>query len=238
MEQPNIWERSRSASLEPVNSVERMMMNSPLRHANAVALGRPVQSYSAGSELRAKFEREVVSMRGPLYRHAYRLSRNHQDAEDLVQETMMKAYAAFHTFRVGTNLNAWVFRILTNTFINGYRKNKRQPARCSTDEVTDQGLAKACARTVPMGMRSSEDQALDLLPDNDIKAAMEALPQQFRDVVYYADVAGLGYREIASIMNTPRGTVVSRLRRGRQRLRTLLGDGVGGAGRTALPATG
>jgi RNA polymerase sigma-70 factor (ECF subfamily) len=188
------------------------------------------------AELSAKFERDVVSMRDPLYRHAYRLSRNHEDAEDLVQETMVKAYAAFHTFREGTNLNAWVFRILTNTFINGYRKNKRRPGRCSMDEVTDLRLAKAYAHAIPMGMRSSEEQALDMLPDSDIKAAMQALPQQFRAVVYYADVEGFGYKEIASIMNTPRGTVVSRLRRGRQRLRILLGDGVGG--RAVLPATG
>jgi RNA polymerase sigma-70 factor (ECF subfamily) len=214
-----------------------MTMNSPPCGVNAAAPVNPVQSDSVGSDLRAEFERDVVSMRDPLYRHAYRLSRNHEDAEDLVQETMMKAYAAFHTFRVGTNLNAWVFRILTNTFINGYRKNKRQPGRCSTDEVTDRGLAKAYAHAIPMGMRSSEDQALDLLPDNDIKAAMQALPQQFRDVVYYADVEGFRYSEIASIMNTPRGTVVSRLRRGRLRLRILLGDGVGGAS-NSLPATG
>jgi RNA polymerase sigma-70 factor (ECF subfamily) len=196
------------------------------------------ESGSVGAELGTQFERDVASMRDSLYRHAYRLSRNHEDAEDLVQETMMRAYAAFHTFRVGTNLNAWLFRILTNTFINGYRKKRREPARCSTDEVTDRGLAKAYARAFPMGMRSSEDHALALLPDSDIKAAMQALPQQFRDVVYYADVVGFRYGEIASIMNTPRGTVVSRLRRGRQRLRILLGDGVGGAGRTALPAAG
>ena len=150
----------------------------------------------------------------------------------------MKAYAAFHTFRPGTNLNAWLFRILTNTFINVYRKNKRRPASCSTDEVTEQGLANAYAHTIPIGMRSSEDQALDLLPDNDIKAAMQALPQQFRDVVYYADVEGFHYKEIAAIMNAPMGTVVSRLARGRQRLRTLLRDGVGGVGPSALPATG
>jgi RNA polymerase sigma-70 factor, ECF subfamily len=193
---------------------------------------------SVGSELKAQFERDVVSMRDPLYRHAYRLSRNREDAEDLVQETMMRAYAAFHTFRVDTNLKAWLFRILTNSYINAYRKSKREPARCATDEVTDHGLAKVYSRAIPAGMRSSEDQALELLPDNDIKAAMQALPRQFRDVVYYADVAGFRYNEIASIMNTPKGTVVSRLWRGRKRLRVLLGDGVGGAGRAALPATG
>ena len=212
-------------------------MSSSLCRINANPPGNPVQSSSLCPEL-STFERDVVSMGDQLYRHAYRLSQNHEDAEDLVQETMMKAYAAFHTFRQGTNLNAWVFRILTNTFINVYRKNKRQPAQCSTEEVTDQGLAKAYAHTIPMGMRSSEDQALDLLPDNEIKAAMLALPQQFRDVVYYADVEGFRYKEIAAIMNTPKGTVVSRLARGRQRLRACLGDGVGGVGRAALPATG
>jgi RNA polymerase sigma-70 factor (ECF subfamily) len=236
MDQPNIRQRSSQASFGPVNSVEGMMMNSPLPHANPVVLGNPVECCSIDPELRAKFERDVISMRDPLFRHAYRLSRNREDAEDLVQETMMKAYAAFHTFETTTNLHAWVFRILINTFINAYRKNKRQFRRCSTDEVTDQWLAKASARAVPMGLWSSEDHALNLLPDNDIKAAMEALPQQFRHVVYYADVVGLGSREIASIMNTPRGTVASRLRRGRQRLRNLLGD-VEVSGRNSLPAT-
>jgi RNA polymerase sigma-70 factor, ECF subfamily len=185
-------------------------MSSPQCRADATPAGAPIENHSAGAEL-STFERDVVSMHAQLYRHAYHLSQNREDAEDLVQETMMKAYRAFHTFQGGTNLNAWVFRILTNTFINAYRKKKRQPVQCSTEEVTDQGLAKAYAHSTPMGMRSSEDQALDLLPDNDIKAAMQAMPQQFRDVVYYADVEGLRYTEIAAIMNTPKGTVVSRL---------------------------
>ena len=212
-------------------------MSSSLCRINANPPGNPVQSSSLCPELSTRFERDVVSMRDRLYRHAYRLSQNHEDAEDLVQETMINAYAALHTFRQGTNINAWVFRILTNTFINAYRKNKRQPSQCSIDDVTDQGLAKAYAHTTPMGMRSSEDEALKLLPDNNIKAAMQALPQQFRDVVYYADVEGLRYKEIAAIMNTPRGTVVSRLHRGRRQLRRLLGDSVG-VGPVALSATG
>ena len=212
-------------------------MSSSLCRINANPPGNPVQSSSLCPELSTRFERDVVSMRDRLYRHAYRLSQNHEDAEDLVQETMIKAYAALHTFRQGTNINAWVFRILTNTFINVYRKNKRQPSQCSIDDVTDQGLAKAYAHTTPMGMRSSEDEALKLLPDNNIKAAMQALPQQFRDVVYYADVEGFRYKEIAAIMNTPRGTVVSRLHRGRRQLRRLLGDSVG-VGPVALSATG
>jgi RNA polymerase sigma-70 factor (ECF subfamily) len=138
---------------------------------------------------------------------------------------MMKAYAAFDTFQAGSNLNAWLFRILTNTFINVYRKNKRQPTICSLDEVTDHGLARAYAHGMPKWMRSCEDQALDLLPDSDIKAAMQTLPEPFRDVVYYADVMGFRYMEIAAIMNTPRGTVMSRLARGRRRLRSALSGG-------------
>jgi RNA polymerase sigma-70 factor (ECF subfamily) len=221
-------------------------MSSPLSRANTAAPLSPVQDCSPGSELDAKFERDVVSTRDALYRHAYRLSRNHEDAEDLVQETMMKAFAASHTFRAGTNLNAWLFRILINGFINGYRKSMRQPGLCSIDEITDQRLAKTYAHSIPKEMRSSEAQALDLLPDDDVRAAMLALPPQFREVVYYADVEGFRYRDIAAIMNTPRGTVMSRLRRGRQRLRSLLGDGCGhglgdgdgGACPDVLPATG
>jgi RNA polymerase sigma-70 factor (ECF subfamily) len=205
-------------------------MGTPPRHADAVPPRGRIQRHSVCPELRTEFERDVVAMRGPLYRHAYCLSRNHEDAEDLVQETMMRAYTAFPTFRSGTNLNAWLYRILTNAFINGYRKNKRQPGHCSADEITDRGMAKTYARSIPMEMRSSEDQALALLPDDDIKAAMLALPRQFRDVVYYADVVGFHSGEIALIMKTPRGTVRSRLRRGRQRLRALLGGGVDGAG--------
>jgi RNA polymerase sigma-70 factor (ECF subfamily) len=117
-------------------------------------------SSSPAAELSAGFERDVVSMRGALYRHAYRLSQNHQDVEDLVQETMMKAYGAFHTFRVDTNLTAWVFRILTNTYINSYRQKRRRPVQYSTDDVTDQHLAEVYTHYTPVGLRSAEDQAL------------------------------------------------------------------------------
>jgi RNA polymerase sigma-70 factor, ECF subfamily len=212
-------------------------MSSPKCPADSTPPGYPAHGHSVGAELRT-FERDVVPMREQLYRRAFRLSQNREDAEDLVQETMMRAYAAFHTFKGGTNLNAWVFRILTNTFINGYRKKKRQPVQCSSEEITDQRLARAYARCTPKELRSSEDQALDLLPDNDLKAAIEGLPQQFREVVYYADIEGLRYNEIAAIMKTPKGTVMSRLARGRQRLRGLLCDGGGGVGPEALPATG
>jgi len=173
------------------------------------------------SELSARFEREVFPLHASLYRHACRVSRNHADAEDLLQETMMRAYGGFESFRAGSNLKAWLFRILTNTYINGYRRDRRQPVQCSTEQVTEQSLAAAYARFTT-AQRSAEDHVLDSLPDKDIEAAMQALPPQFREVVYYADVEGFRYQEIAAMMNTPRGTVMSRLARGRQRLRVAL----------------
>ena len=173
------------------------------------------------SELSARFEREVFPLHASLYRHACRVSRNHADAEDLLQETMMRAYAGFESFRAGSNLKAWLFRILTNTYINGYRRDRRQPVQCSTEQVTEQSLAAAYARFTT-AQRSAEDHVLDSLPDKDIEAAMQALPPQFREVVYYVDVEGFRYEEIAAMMNTPRGTVMSRLARGRQRLRVAL----------------
>jgi RNA polymerase sigma-70 factor, ECF subfamily len=172
-------------------------------------------------ELSARFEREVVPLHDSLYRQARRMSRNHADAEDLLQETMMRAYAGFESFRSGSNVKAWVFRILTNTYINGYRRERRQPVQCSTDQVTEQSLAAAYARSTP-GQRSAEDHVLDSLPDKDIEAAMQTLPPQFREVVYYVDVEGFRYQEIAAMMKTPRGTVMSRLHRGRKRLRVAL----------------
>jgi RNA polymerase sigma-70 factor, ECF subfamily len=165
--------------------------------------------------------RDVTPLLGPLYRQAFRMTRHHAEAEDLLQDAMVKAYANFHTFRRGTNLRSWLFRLLTNTYINGYRKRRRQPALFPTDEITDQQLAMQAQHT-SMGLRSAEDEALEALPDAAIKAAMEELPEQFRLAVYYADVEGLRNREIAEIMGTPIGTVISRLHRGRRLLRGLL----------------
>jgi RNA polymerase sigma-70 factor (ECF subfamily) len=187
--------------------------------------------------MRTRFEQEVIPLHSVLYRHAFRMSRNHTDAEDLVQETVMRAYANFGSFRSDTNLKAWLLRIMTNTYINGYRRKRRQPMHFSTEDLTDQDLTEATARSVASASRSAEDHALALLPDNDIKAAMQALPAQFREAVYYADVEGLRYDEIAALTNAPRGTVMSRLHRGRRQLRTLLGSPVGHVGPDALPAT-
>jgi RNA polymerase sigma-70 factor, ECF subfamily len=195
-----------------------------------------VQTRSVEAELSARFEQEVVPLRDVLYRNAFRITRNHADAEDLAQETMTKAFAGFHSFRRDTNMRAWLLRILTNSYISEYRTKRRQPAQYSTEQFTEQRLSDTYSLSSTV-LRSAEDQALDSLPDNDIKSAMQALPQRFRNVVYYADIEGLPYQEIAAIMNTAVGTVSSQLHRGRRRLRRLLGEGTGGAGTDTIPVT-
>jgi RNA polymerase sigma-70 factor, ECF subfamily len=192
------------------------------QHANPTPGAKPVQRRSDDRELVARFEREVIPLRESLYRRALRLCRNHLDAEDLIQETMLKAYKGFHSFQPGSNLNAWMFRILSNVHINAYRKKRAQVEQCYTEELNDQQLSAAYARCTPQELRSAEDVALDSLPDNDIETAMQALPVQFRTAVYYADVEGLPRAEIAAIMNSQYRTVLSRLHRGRRQLRSLL----------------
>ena len=182
---------------------------------------------SIEEELRERFERDVVPLHEPLYRRALRMSHNYADAQDLVQDTMVKAYANFHSFRPGTNVTAWLYRILTNTYIAGYRRKRGRPMQYSTEQMTDRLMAQR--QCVWMKTLSAEDQALAALPDTEIKAAMLALPEKFRAVVYYADVEGFRCEEIAQIMDTPKGTVRSRLSRGRRRLRGLLVGGTDGA---------
>jgi len=171
--------------------------------------------------LSAQFESAVIPLLGPLYRQALGMTANQADAEDLVQETLLNAYAALRTFEPGTNLKAWLRRIMTNAYINSYRSQKRRPAQQSTAETTDQQLVASASRT-PGGLRSAEDQALEKLADPYLKAAMMDLPEQFRTAVYFADVAGYSYKEIAAMTDTRQGTVSSRLNRGRKQLRDSL----------------
>jgi RNA polymerase sigma-70 factor, ECF subfamily len=181
------------------------------------------ESLESDAKLTARFERDAVPLLDVLYGSAVRMTRNRTDAEDLVQETMLRAYSHFHSFRDGTHLKAWLMRIMHNTWINHYRKSRCRPAEQLCDEIGD-WQQDAWQRHTSIGHRSAEIQALEGLPDDEIVEAVEALPEPLRMVVYYADVVGYRYREIAEIMDTPIGTVMSRLHHARRRLRILLAD--------------
>ena len=172
---------------------------------------------------RARFERDAMVYVDQLYSAAMRMARNPSDAEDLVQEAYTKAFSAFHQYKPGTNLKAWLYRILTNTYINLYRKRQREPLQSNADTIEDWQLARAESHT-SRGLRSAEADALDHLPDSDVKKALQSISEEFRLAVYFADVEGFAYKEISEIMNTPIGTVMSRLHRGRKPLRELLAD--------------
>jgi RNA polymerase sigma-70 factor (ECF subfamily) len=176
------------------------------------------------AELRKLFEDQALPFMDQLYGAAMRMTRNPADASDLVQETFVKAFAAFRQFKQGTNLKAWLYRILTNTFINTYRKNQRNPYQGTIDELEDWQLGGAESVTQSLSSRSAEADAIDHLPSSAVKDALQAIPEDFRMAVYFADVEGFSYQEIADIMKTPVGTVMSRLHRGRRLLRGLLAD--------------
>jgi RNA polymerase sigma-70 factor (ECF subfamily) len=172
------------------------------------------------AELQARFAPALVYLER-LYSAALRMTCHPADAEDLVQETYARAYTSFHQFREGTNLKAWLYRILTTTFLNSRRSRRSRPRYGGTAEMEDWQLARAASHT-STGLRTAESEALDHLPDADVEAALRAIPEDFRMVVYLFDVEGFTVREIADIMRTPVGTVLSRLHRGRGQLRSLL----------------
>jgi RNA polymerase sigma-70 factor, ECF subfamily len=179
------------------------------------------QAYETDAALAERFQQDAVPLMDQLFSEASRLTRNRADAEDLLQETMLHAYIGFPSFRAGTNLNAWLYRILHNTWINAYRKQQCRPTQVGIDDLTDRHAARYPA-AAPTGLRSAEVEVLEALPDLQIQAAMLSLPEGVRIAIYYADVEGFSYAQIADTMGTPIGTVVSRLHRGRTRLRESL----------------
>ncbi|MBP2436905.1 RNA polymerase sigma-70 factor (ECF subfamily) [Microbacterium amylolyticum] len=170
---------------------------------------------------RAQFEEQALPFMDQLYGAAMRMTRNPSDAADLVQDTFVKAFASWSSFTQGTNLKAWLYRILTNTYINGYRKKQREPYQSAIDDLEDWQLGGA-ESTTATSRRSAEAEAIDHMPSSAVKDALQDLPDDFRMVVYLADVEGFAYQEIADIMKSPIGTVMSRLHRGRRLLREKL----------------
>ena len=176
----------------------------------------------SAAQKKARFERDALQYTNQLYAAAMRYTKNPQDAQDLVQDTYAKAFVAFHQFEPGTNLKAWLYRILTTTFINTYRKDQRRP-QISDGELEDWQIYDAASHTSDQG-RSAEEVALDGIVDVDVKAALAAMPEDFRMAVYLADVEGFSYKEIADFVGVPSGTVMSRLHRGRKLLRSSLAE--------------
>ncbi len=207
----------KSTTAELTRDLERQMWDDNVDHG--------VGSWPMETEIDRdlRFERDALPYLDALYAGAMRFTSNPAEAEDLVQDTMLKAYNAFHQFQEGTNLKAWLFRIMQNSFISDYRKKRREPLMTSTDNMEDWQVSRMESNS-RAALPSAEDIVLDALPDGDVLDALKALPEDFRTAVYLADVEGFSYAEIAEIMHTPTGTVMSRIHRGRKRMRDALTD--------------
>lgn len=202
------------------------IMAKPTVPATPATPALPVAPGGAGAlartDLAARFERDALVFLDAMYSAALRMTKNPESAEDLVQETYAKAFSSFHQFTEGTNLRAWLYRILTTTFINMYRKEQRQPL-IADGELEEWQIAEAATHTSDKG-KSAEVEALEKLPDSEIRNALQELPEEFRLAIYFVDVEGFSYKEVADILNIPAGTVMSRLHRGRKLLRESLAD--------------
>jgi RNA polymerase sigma-70 factor (ECF subfamily) len=212
--------------LRPVNDTDGndLLADSVMSSSMTVNIEQPdIRDLETDEQRAQRFETDALAYLDQLYGAALRMTRNPSDAEDIVQDTYAKAFASFHQFKPGTNLKAWLYRILTNTYINSYRKAQRQPQIGSGEEIEDWQLAKAASHD-SQGLLSAEAEALNSIPDTVITGALDSLSPEFRQVVLLADVEGFAYKEIAEIMGTPIGTVMSRLNRGRAQLREKLGE--------------
>jgi RNA polymerase sigma-70 factor, ECF subfamily len=192
-------------------------MSLPLRNSESSASPTPL-----ADDVAARFERDAVPLLDQLYRAARRYTRTHSDAEDLVQETMIKAYIGFPAFKEG-NLRAWLFKIMNHTWINTYRAAKRRPAEWLAGDVSEALISAGVQQSSPR-LSSAEVEALELMGDDEVRQALQRLPQAQQMAIYYADVEGLRYREIAEILDVPLGSVMSRIHRGRRTMRKLLVD--------------
>lgn len=190
---------------------------------NSTAQDEDGEHTETAEQRQARFAEDALPLLNQLYGAAMKMTRNPQDAQDLVQETYLKAFSAFSSFQEGTNLKAWLYRIMTNTYINTYRKKQREPYLGAVDDLEDWQLGGA-ESTTAMSSRSAEAEAIDRTPDSVVTQALNDLAEDFRMAVYLADVEGFSYQEIADIQEVPIGTVMSRLYRGRARLRQVLGE--------------